>query len=74
MTAGWELVDVSGWIWFIVAIPEILLVGAIAARRPQNRGNHVIFVVLAANLCGLALLIARSSRRAAATSRAGSSS
>jgi hypothetical protein len=58
MMEGWELVDVPGWIWLIVAIPEVLLVGAIAVDAPRTVEITVIFVVLSANLCGLALLIA----------------
>ena len=58
MMEGWELVDVPGWIWLIVAIPEVLFVGAIAVDAPRTVEITVIFVVLSANLCGLALLIA----------------
>jgi hypothetical protein len=54
---GWELVDVPGWIWLIVAIPEILLVGAIALDSPRTVEITVILGVVSANLCGLALLI-----------------
>ena len=41
----WQLVGISGWIWLVLALPEVLLVA-------------VILVVILANLCGLALLIA----------------
>ena len=57
MMEGWELVDVPGWIWLIVAIPEVLLVVAIAVDAPRTVEITVIFVVVSANLCGLALLI-----------------
>lgn len=54
---NWELIDVPGWIWLIVAIPEVLLVGAIAVDAPRTVEITVILVVVSANLCGLALLI-----------------
>jgi hypothetical protein len=55
---GWELVGVPGWVWFILAIPEVLLVASIAAEAPRTVDVTVILVVVLANLCGLALLIA----------------
>ena len=54
---NWELIDVPGWIWLIVAIPEVLLVGVIAVDAPRTVEITVILVVVSANLCGLALLI-----------------
>jgi hypothetical protein len=54
---GWTLVGVSGWVWFILAAPEILLVLAIARDAPRAIDVGVIAVVVSANLCGLALLI-----------------
>jgi uncharacterized membrane protein len=54
----WDLVGISGWIWFVVAIPEVLLVAALAVDAPRAVDVGVILVVVLANLCGLALLIA----------------
>jgi hypothetical protein len=54
---GWDLVGVPGWVWFILAIPEVLLVAAIAVEAPKTVDVTVILVVVLANLCGLALLI-----------------
>jgi hypothetical protein len=54
----WDLVGISGWIWFVVAIPEVLLVAALAVDAPRAVDVGVILVVVLANLCGLGLLIA----------------
>jgi len=58
MTASWELAGVSGWIWFVFAVPEILLVGALALDAPPAVDVTMILVVVLANLGGLGLLIA----------------
>ena len=58
MTASWELVGVSGWIWFVLAVPELLLVGAFALDAPRTADVTMILVVVLANLGGLGLLIA----------------
>jgi hypothetical protein len=58
LTEGWELVGISGWIWFVLAIPELLLVAALAIDAPRMVDVGVILFVVLANLCGLALLIA----------------
>ena len=57
MAASWELAGVSGWIWFLVAVPEVLLVGAFALDAPRATDVTVISVVVLANLGGLGLLI-----------------
>jgi hypothetical protein len=54
---GWTLVGVSGWVWFLLAAPEILLVIAFARDASRAIDVGVIAVVVSANLCGLALLI-----------------
>ena len=58
MTASWELAGVSGWIWFVFAVPEMLLVGALALDAPPTVDVTMILVVVLANLGGLGLLIA----------------
>lgn len=54
----WQLVGISGWIWFVLALPEVLLVAVLAVDAPRMVDVGVILVVVLANLCGLALLIA----------------
>ena len=54
----WHLVEISGWIWLVLAVPELLLVAALAVDAPRAVDVGVILVVVLANLCGLALLIA----------------
>ena len=58
MGASWELAGVSGWIWFVFAVPEMLLVGALALDAPPTVDVTMILVVVLANLGGLGLLIA----------------
>jgi hypothetical protein len=58
MAASWELAGVSGWIWFVFAVPEVLLVGALALDAPPSVDVTMILVVVLANLGGLGLLIA----------------
>jgi len=36
MPASWELAGVAGWIWFLLAVPELLLVGARPRRWPAG--------------------------------------
>jgi hypothetical protein len=57
LTEGWELVGVPGWIWFILAAPEILLAAGFALDAPRGADVAVLAVLVSANLCGLALLI-----------------
>jgi hypothetical protein len=58
MATSWELAGVSGWIWFVFAVPEMLLVGALALDAPPTVDVTMILVVVLANLGGLGLLIA----------------
>jgi len=58
MMASWELAGVSGWIWFALAVPEMLLVGALALDAPRTADVTMILVIVLANLGGLGLLIA----------------
>ena len=55
---AWQLVGISGWIWLVLALPEVLLVAVFAVDAPRMVDVGVILVVVLANLCGLALLIA----------------
>jgi len=54
----WQLVGITGWIWFVLALPEVLLVAVLVVDAPRTVDVGVILVVVLANLCGLALLIA----------------
>ena len=55
LAKDWHLVGVPGWVWFILALPEVVLAAVVDAPRAVDMG--VLAVVVAANLCGLALLI-----------------
>jgi hypothetical protein len=57
MMQGWELAGVSGWIWLVLAAPQVLLVVALAFDAPRSADVVVIAIVLLANLGGLVLLI-----------------
>jgi hypothetical protein len=54
---GWKLVGVPGWVWFLLAAPLGILVSAFAFDAARSVDVAVLGVVVAANLCGLALLI-----------------
>jgi hypothetical protein len=63
--ANWELLEVRGWVWFALCIPEVLLVAAalLSALVADHLRAHrmlMLFIgfVIAANLSGLALLTA----------------
>jgi hypothetical protein len=58
LAVGWKLVGVPGWVWLILCVPELLLVGAFALTAPRKVDVGVLLLVVAGNLCGLALLIA----------------
>ena len=62
--AGWELVGLRGWVWLILCIPEVLLIGALAAggRVSDHRlGSRLLWLFIAlvvvGNLGGLFVLI-----------------
>jgi hypothetical protein len=63
--AGWELVGVDGWVWFVLCVPEAVLGGGMfmTARVADHERVHdllqvfLLFVVLG-NLGGLILLVA----------------
>jgi hypothetical protein len=57
MKEGWELAGVEGWVWFLLAIPEVLLVTAFAVKAPRKADVAVILVLVIGNLFGLGLLI-----------------
>jgi hypothetical protein len=65
LAAGWELLGLDGWVWLLLAIPELLLVGGLAltARMDDDQNRHRLLqvtlgLVVAGNLAGLALLVA----------------
>jgi hypothetical protein len=70
MMASWELAGVSGWIWFVLAVPEMLLVGALALDAPRNRGRDDDPGDRPGKSRGLGLLIASLVPRRAASSPA----
>jgi hypothetical protein len=64
-TADWELLEVHGWVWLALCIPDALLVVALffSAPMPDHVRAHrlqkvFITVVIVGNLSGLALLTA----------------
>jgi hypothetical protein len=65
LMAGWELLGIGGWIWFILAIPEAALVvveiasAAMGDSKPRHlRLQIALGCVVVSNLAGLALLVA----------------
>ena len=42
MMQGWELAGVSGWIWLVLAAPQVLLVVALAFDAPRSADVTVI--------------------------------
>jgi len=65
LMAGWELLGIGGWVWFVLAVPEAFLVVAelVSARREDSRPRRLrlqiaLGFVVAANIAGLALLVA----------------
>jgi hypothetical protein len=53
----WQLVGVPGWIWFVLAAPEVVLIAAFTRDASRNVDGAILAVVVFANLFGLALLI-----------------
>jgi small-conductance mechanosensitive channel len=65
LMAGWELLGIGGWVWFVLAIPEAFLVvaelvsAARADSKPRRRRLQVALgFVVASNIAGLSLLVA----------------
>jgi hypothetical protein len=58
LAADWTLLGVHGWVWFVVSLPELLLVSSFALRASRRVDFIVLLLVVAGNLCGLGLLIA----------------
>lgn len=64
LAAGWELVGVRGWVWFLVCLPEFLLAGVmfLSARVAEDERVHELLelflsLVVLGNLAGLILLV-----------------
>jgi hypothetical protein len=65
LSAGWELVDLEGWVWLVLCVPEALLVGAFLASSrvsDHDRAHRMIELFLGfvgvGNLGGLVVLVA----------------
>ena len=42
LLAGWDLVGLHGWVWLVLCVPEVLLIGQLyrAARVGDHEGAH----------------------------------
>jgi hypothetical protein len=65
LMAGWKLLGVGGWVWFVLAVPEAFLVVAelVSAARAESRSRLrrlqiALGFVVASNIAGLSLLVA----------------
>src|SRR5262245_36662129 len=58
LRTGWKLLGVHGWVWFILSLPELILVASFGLRAPRRVDFAVLILVVVGNLCGLGLLIA----------------
>ena len=65
LIAGWKLLGVGGWVWFVLAVPEAFLVVAelVSAKRAESRSRLrrlqiALGLVVASNIAGLSLLVA----------------
>jgi hypothetical protein len=65
LAAGWELLGIGGWVWFVIAVPEAFLVVAelVSAARAESRSRLrrlqiALGFVVASNIAGLSLLVA----------------
>ncbi len=66
--AGWKLIGLPGWVWLVPAVPEALLLLALAWSLPRHRLEQMgyrrtvalalVGVITAANVLALAALIA----------------
>jgi hypothetical protein len=62
--SDWALLNVHGWVWFALCVPELILVGGLFATAQSHHVeahrvlNVFITFVIAANLSGLGLLTA----------------
>jgi uncharacterized membrane protein len=66
--AGWKLIGLPGWVWLILAVPEAVLLLALAWSLPRHRLEQMgyrrtvalvlVGVITAANVLALAALIA----------------
>ena len=64
LAADWELLGLPGWVWLLLAVPELVLVGglALSARMEDDQKRHrmlqvALGLVVAGNLAGLAVLV-----------------
>jgi hypothetical protein len=58
LARGWQLVSLHGWIWFVVAVPLLLLTTAFLADASRSVLRSLLVTVVGANLFGLGLLVA----------------
>jgi hypothetical protein len=65
LVAGWELLGIGGWVWFVLAVPEAFLVVAelVSAAKAESRSRLrrlqiALGFVVASNIAGLSLLVA----------------
>ena len=58
MSVGWTILGLDGWVWFVLSVPELLLVTSFGLRASRRIDVMVLLIVVAGNLCGLGLLIA----------------
>jgi hypothetical protein len=58
LARGWELIGLAGWVWLVLAAPLLLLMGAFLRDAPRPVLRWFLVAVVAANFCGLGLLIA----------------
>jgi uncharacterized membrane protein len=62
--ADWELLGQGGWVWFVVCIPEALLIGGLilSGRVDEDRSSHRLLLLFLAvgvlgNLAAVLLLV-----------------
>lgn len=58
VAAGWTLVGVHGWIWFVLSVPELLLAVAFLLKVPHRFDAYFLYFVVVGNLGGLGLVLA----------------
>jgi hypothetical protein len=65
LTEGWKLLGVTGWVWLVLCLPDVLLAIELwfsMDTTGHERQHHIVQVILGlmvvGNLAGLALLVA----------------